>query len=97
MSNVIDFQNVKAKKDSEKSEEETSTFEKQLAHLETKVDDIQIGVAILLSEMDTNLLTGALAIRVLSDRIKKDNNYDEEAFNTIVNLFIEKYSNKEVH
>ena len=87
MSNVIDFNSIKAKKNSKELKEVTT--EELIEELTEVINFTQIEVAKLLGSLDISMLHGSLALRILSDRIKRDYKYNELGFDQIVDIFVD--------
>ncbi len=80
MSNVIDLNSIKAKKNEEENKVQFET------HLKN-VNITKNAVAMLLGELDIPLLDGAIALKVLVEAVIKDSEWDSEEFNSYANTF----------
>jgi len=86
MGKVIDFNNIKSKKDEEE-------VDKQIDQINTA----QTAIAMILGKLDVGFLEGTIAMQMLVNRIIKDKEWDEKVFNTYVTQFLDIDNDEELH
>lgn len=86
MGKVIDFNNIKSKKDEEE-------VDKQIDQINTA----QTAIAMILGKLDVGFLEGTIAMQMLVNRIIKDKEWDEKVFNTCVTQFLDIDNDEELH
>jgi hypothetical protein len=86
MGKVIDFNNIKSKKDEEE-------VDKQI----DQINMAQTAIAMILGKLDVGFLEGTIAMQMLVNKIIKDKEWDEEVFNTYVTQFLDIDNDEELH